>query len=105
RQRIPRSSWSRPPDPSDMTTDLMSSYRSNRAFRVAILLALAACRRAAEDRMTPSVQQSIAVKIAAPEGCSTELTVRPAHPFLAEFTRRITVNCDGAVTTLALQQD
>ena len=81
-----------------MTTD-------HRAFRVAILLALAACRRAGEESRPPSVQQPTTVKIAAPEGCSTELIVRPAHPFLAEFTRRITVNCGGAVTTLALQKD
>ena len=75
----------------------MSLYRSTTALSIATLLALAACNRPAES--------STAVKIAGPDGCSTELTTRPAHPFLAEFTRQVTVTCAGTATTLELQPD
>jgi hypothetical protein len=75
----------------------MSLYRSTTALIAATLLALAACDRPRE--------RPIVVRIAAPEGCSTELTTRPAHPFLAEFTRQIAVTCAGTTTTLRLQPD
>ena len=56
--------------------------------------------------LTAIGQPASVVKVALPDGCSTELTTKPAHPFLAEFTRSITVTCsETAATTIILQKD
>ena len=75
----------------------------SRALFAALLLA--ACSRtddasAPVARVTPTVTEG-----AAQGGCETRLTTAPAHPFLAEFSRQVTVLCNGAQTTLELQRD
>jgi hypothetical protein len=66
---------------------------------------LAACSTADEASAPASDASPIMAEAAAPDGCFTRLTATPAHPFLAEFARQVTVNCGAAQTTLELQLD
>jgi len=76
-----------------------------KAALLAAALLLAACSRTDEAAAPNAGAAPTITEASTADGCSVRLSTRPAHPFFAEFSRQLSVECNGAVTALELQLD
>lgn len=71
-------------------------------FLAALGLVLASC---AGPDPKPAHREPIAVEVSVSDRCTARLVATPAHPFLAEFDRQVTVTCGATRSSLELQRD
>lgn len=64
-----------------------------------------ACGRGADGTRTTQVASPLVVEASIADGCSARLVARASHPFLAEFSRRITITCGASHRSLTLLPD